>query len=292
MKLLPSALAAHLAGGVTTLARCWRLTRRDGMVLGFTDHDRDLSFEAVTYRAASGFTASAMESQLGLAVSNLDVEGALAAEAITAADLAAGLYDDAEFRLFLVNWQDVAQRILLRRGHFGQVTRGRTGYCVELRGLAHRLDQTVGRLFERRCAWNLGDARCGIDLEAEDRHATLTITAVSDRMNVTASGLEAFAPGAFEHGKLSWTGGANSGLAIEISGHRAGGHLAFLLPPARPVAAGDTATITVGCDRRFATCGARFANTVNFGGFPHMPGTDFVLSYPNQGDGNDGTRLG
>lgn len=55
MKSLSPGLAAHLAGGVTTLCRCWRLERKDGTVMGFTDHDRDLAFDSVTYRAASGF---------------------------------------------------------------------------------------------------------------------------------------------------------------------------------------------------------------------------------------------
>ena len=44
MKSLSPALAAHLATGTTTLAYCWRVTRRDGTVLGFTEHDRDLTY--------------------------------------------------------------------------------------------------------------------------------------------------------------------------------------------------------------------------------------------------------
>ena len=174
MKDLPEDLAAHLAGGVTTLARCWRVIRRDGVVLGFTDHDRDLVFDGVIHRADSGFTASAIESVAGLSVSSVDVEGALSADAVTEADLATGRYDDAEVLIHLVNWQDVAQRVLLRRGHVGQVTRGRSGFTAELRGLAHRLDQVTGRLFERRCAWSLGDTRCGIDLSLAAHRATVT----------------------------------------------------------------------------------------------------------------------
>jgi hypothetical protein len=41
-KTISPALAQHLAGEVTTLATCWKITRRDGAVLGFTDHVRDL----------------------------------------------------------------------------------------------------------------------------------------------------------------------------------------------------------------------------------------------------------
>ena len=56
-----------------------------------------------------------------------------------------------------------------------------------------------------------------------------------------------------------------------------------------PIAAGDEFTVTAGCDKQFATCQAKFANGVNFRGFPHMPGNDFVTSYPNRDDAsNDG----
>ena len=57
MRAIPAALAAHLATGATTLAFGWKLTRRDGVVMGFSDHDRDLFCDGVTFRAASGFTA-------------------------------------------------------------------------------------------------------------------------------------------------------------------------------------------------------------------------------------------
>jgi uncharacterized phage protein (TIGR02218 family) len=100
MKTLPPALAAHLTGGLTTLCRCWRVDRRDGVIMGFTDFDRDLVFDGLTYRAASGFTASAIEGQLGLAVSNLDVQGALSADALTEDDLQAGRYDDAAVTIY------------------------------------------------------------------------------------------------------------------------------------------------------------------------------------------------
>ena len=49
MKTLPLALQAHLDSGATTLAWCWRIERSDGVVFGFTDHDRELSFGGVTF---------------------------------------------------------------------------------------------------------------------------------------------------------------------------------------------------------------------------------------------------
>jgi uncharacterized phage protein (TIGR02218 family) len=294
MKTFPPALAAHVAGGLTTLCRCWRLNRRDGVIMGFTDFDRDLVFDAVTYKAASGFTATAIEGQLGLAVSNLDVQGALSADALTEDDLHAGRYDDAAVTIYLVNWSDVAQRAILRAGHLGQVSRGKLAFSAELRGLAARLDQPAGRFFQRSCAWDLGDARCGVDLNAPSRKGVGAVSQVINAFEFTASGLGGLAAGALNRGRLVWTSGANTGLAVEIKAHAASAgiaRIALVLPMGAPVEAGDAFSATVGCDRSFATCGDRFGNAVNFGGFPHMPGTDFAISYPNQGAGNDGGRI-
>ena len=63
-------------------------------------------------------------------------------------------------------------------------------------------------------------------------------------------------------------------------------------PMPEPIAVGDAFTVTAGCDKAFSTCHDRFANAVNFRGFPHIPGNDFVISYPVQGEpGHDGSSL-
>jgi hypothetical protein len=36
---------------------------------------------------------------------------------------------------------------------------------------------------------------------------------------------------------------------------------------------------------------AKFANGLNFRGFPHIPGNDFVLSYARAGNDNDGSAV-
>jgi hypothetical protein len=185
-------LQDHLDGGATTLAWCWKVERRDGTVLGFTDHDLDLSFDGVSFAAATGFTASEVVSSLGLAVDNLEVEGALAAAAITEADLAAGLYDGATVELWRVNWADAAQRVLMRKGALGEVSRGELAFTAELRGLAHALQQATGRTYQRLCDADLGDARCGVDIDAPEFKGTGSVDAVSDDRMLTVSGLGGF----------------------------------------------------------------------------------------------------
>ncbi|WP_296167972.1 DUF2163 domain-containing protein [uncultured Brevundimonas sp.] len=291
MKVLDAGLAAHLAGGFTTLAHCWRIERRDGVIMGFTDHDLDLVFAGVTYAAATGFTATAIQDQLGLSVSNLDVSGALSADGLTEADLNGGRFDDAEVTIYRVNWADTSQRTILRKGYLGQVTRGQIAFTSEMRGLATRLDQAAGRIFGRGCAWSLGDSRCGVDLTAAGRHGSGVVTTVANAFEIAASGLSAFTAGALARGRLVWTSGDNDGIAVELNDHALAGSIATLtlmLPMGRDVQVGDAFAVTIGCDNTFPTCVDRFANGENFGGFPHMPGNDYAITYAKQGENNDG----
>ncbi|TCT12319.1 putative phage protein (TIGR02218 family), partial [Tepidamorphus gemmatus] len=220
MKTLPAGMQAHLDTGTTTLAWCWKLTRTDAQVMGFTDHDRPIQFDGVIYEAASGFSASEIASSLGLSVDNLDVDGALSSAAITEADIRAGLYDGAEVEIWRVNWADPDQRVLMRRGTIGEVIRGELAFTAELRGLAQALDQTQGRTYQRICDADLGDARCKVDLDAAAFKATGSVTAATDDRILTVSGLGPFADGWFRHGRLVWTSGANAGLAGAIRADR------------------------------------------------------------------------
>jgi len=298
MKTLPPGFQAHLDSGATTLCWCWRLARADGVVMGFTDHDQDLVFGGVTYAASSGFTASEIQSQLGLAVDNLTATGALSSAAITEAELVAGLYDDAEIEIWRVNWTDASQRVLMRKGNLGEVSRGKTAFQAEIRGLAHRLNQPVGRAYLRVCDADLGDARCGIDLTDAAYHAAGSVAALLTPGRVfTASGLAGFASGWFSGGRIFFTSGANQGRAMEVKAHgKSGSAVTIELWQAMSatIAAEDAFTITAGCDKSFDTCKAKFANGDRFRGYPYMPGNDAVIAYPNASDGtlNGGSRYG
>ena len=58
------------------MCHCWSLTRRDGLTLGFTDHDRDLVFSGITFAARSGLEAAEASAELGFAVGGGAVVGA------------------------------------------------------------------------------------------------------------------------------------------------------------------------------------------------------------------------
>ncbi len=179
MRAVPTALAERLSAETANLCRCWALVRRDGAVLGFTDHDRDLAFGGRVHLARAGLDAAEAVAELGFAVSGGEVAGALVSAGLTEGDIAAGLYDDATVETWLVDWSDPQQRLLLDVAQIGEIRRADGAFVAELRGLMHRLDEERGRLYAAACGADLGDARCRVDL-ADPRWRREAIVAATD----------------------------------------------------------------------------------------------------------------
>ncbi len=294
MRQIPPALQAALDAGATTLCAAWIVTRADGVTLGFTDHDEDLVVAGTLCRARSAYGASEAEQSLGLAVDGGEVSGALVEDGLTEADLSRGRYDGATVEIHLVDWSAPENHVRLRTASIGEVRRAGRAFTAELRGLAHRFAEMRGRLYQGPCDADLGDARCRVDLEAPGRAASGTVIAAEDAVTLVVAGLDAIEPGHLARGRLRFTTGANAGDAVEIKDHRVAEgetRLALWQPMAAETAPGDAFTVTVGCDKQFATCRDRFLNAVNFRGFPHIPGTDFVTAYARPGGQYDGSVL-
>jgi uncharacterized phage protein (TIGR02218 family) len=289
VSIYPEALLSHLAGDVTTICHCWRLTRRDGETTGYTDHDRTLDIEGLAYEPQTGFSASEMRETMGLAVDTVDVQGALSSERIREEDIAAGLYDGAKVETLLVNWRNPADFAIVRTATIGKLTRGGDGFVAELESLTHALDRPNGRYVTRTCDAELGDARCGMSLDSSVFRGEGRVERAGAADTLAVSGLDGFADGWFTQGTLTWTGGARKGRTERIVAHRKeqGTALMTLHPSVGPaVAADDTFSVVAGCDKSFATCKVKFANALNFRGFPHLPGNDAAYSYVAGGEGN------
>ena len=286
MKTLAPALQAHLQSGLTTLCYCWRLILASGEKLGFTDHDVAVVFDGTTFEAQSGFTATEIQSSLGLSVDNLEASGALSSGKLSDTRLATGDFDHAQIEVWKVNWQDTTQRVLERKGHLGEVSFGQGAFKAEVRGLAHLMNQKKGRIYHHSCDALLGDARCGVN--AASFTATATISAVRES-GFDVTGVSAFADDWFSRGTLKFLSVPNTGRQIDIKRHRSDStvRIDLWMSPKFTVAIGEQVSLVAGCDKQLETCRAKFSNAVNFRGFPHMPGNDFVAAIAAKSDPNN-----
>ena len=164
MRNIPVAFQTHLDGEVLSITRCFRLTRKDGVVVRLTTHDVDLVVNGDTYYAGVPLEFSAIESTDTLAVDNAEVTVGIDGTIITEAHLNEGLYDAVEFELFLVNWEDLGDGIVyLKRGTLGdiEVTSGLSAK-MQLRGLTQALQRPIVEKYSPTCRVALGGKKCGV----------------------------------------------------------------------------------------------------------------------------------
>ena len=175
MRTIGATLATHIASEVTTLATCWKITLTNATVKAFTDHDSNVVVSGITYLAASGYTASDVETTAALNVDNLEVAGFISSPSITEADLLAGLWDYAAVEVFVVNYAAPTTGVIWQRsGKLGEVTLDRGVFKAELRGLMQHYTATLVELTSPSCRAHLGDARCKVALGPFTVTGTLT----------------------------------------------------------------------------------------------------------------------
>lgn len=287
------AMLSHLETGATTVCRAWTVRRRDGVVMGFTDHDRDLKVDGVTCRADTGMTARAIHQTTGLAVDNTEAFGALSATAISEADLLAGRYDGAEVRALLVNWQNPADFMEQFRGHLGEITRAGGSFKAELRGLSDLLNRPTGMAYTPRCSAILGDSRCRFDVTQPGHFAEQVVEAVEECRVFRFSSFSGFDDRWFEDGRFEVLTGQAAGLVgvVKVDDWEDGlRRIELWQSIGAQVQPGDVIRVIAGCDKRPRTCRLKFANFLNFRGFPHIPGEDWLASYPVPDRANGGAR--
>jgi uncharacterized phage protein (TIGR02218 family) len=284
MRNMPTALADALASGITTHCQCWKLTRRDGESLGFTDHDRDLTIDGFLFEAASGLDASSVEMETGLATAGGEINGALTSARITPEDIEAGRYDGAELRRWLVDWNVPALDFLMDVVTIGEIRRRDGSFIAETRNPLHALDAERGRLYATTCSAELGDAACGFNLAASPYTKPVVVVATDGRHVLSAPGFVNAIPDLYARGRLRIISGANAGVMMPIREHQGDTLRLWQGLPAELVA-GDEVVVIAGCDKRFATCRDRFGNALNFRGFPLIPSPEVAYAYAKPGEG-------
>lgn len=267
-----------IGGEVLTLCTCWQLSRADGIAFLVTDHDQPVSLDGFLYSPAGGFNSTAIHRDSSMKNRNREFSGVLEIEAITNADLKAGLYRDQQVIEFLVDWEHPERGAIYQNVYWIENTTytGET-WNISLLGMTGWLRREVGDRYDRICRFSVGDDMCGVDVVGLSQNGTVA-SIVSGKLAFTATGLTQ-PDGYFTDGLLTWTSGLNSSLPFEVQTWASSTITSWLQTP-YPIQVGDTFNVQPGCDRLVNTCINRFNNIARNGSFRYMPGTDRMLSTP------------
>jgi len=185
MRNLSAALQNHLRQSATTLCWAWRIARKDGIVLGFTNHDRDLDIDGIHYEASSGMTPSDIDKRLGFSIDNGAVQGALRSGSISSTDIRNGLYENAVIDCLRVNWREPHQSVHMSTGRLGSIRQKGKAFEAEWTGESVALGRSVGRVFSKGCDAEFGDVRCGLNAHdfPQGTSCPRTLTACRDQFD-------------------------------------------------------------------------------------------------------------
>lgn len=282
-----------LAKTQTYMAECIKITRTDGEIFRFTAHDKQLIIKEPdgqyqTYESANSFVMTTLETQNGLAISNMDVDGLIDDDSITEDDLRLGLFDQARVDLFLAYWRDRHVKVLpLRASWIGEIQTENDKFKVDLRGISNKLAQTFTKATSLECRWTFADSRCGITPATHEASFTVQSVVSSDTFVVPIPDVDH--ENAYQWGNCTFLTGTNAGAKMEIL-RQWEDRVQLFLPLPYPVEAGDTVKLIKGCDKTFPTCCAKFDNAKRFGGEPFLAGSDMLTRYPVRDDAQDGTE--
>ncbi|GEN99692.1 hypothetical protein NSE01_15250 [Novosphingobium sediminis] len=272
---MPESTRVWFSQTLETVAIWWRLERRDGVTLGFTSHDRDLSFDGLLHRTAPGMVPSAIRRTADFEADSAEVAGALSHDSIREEDLAAGRFDGGSIAMGLVDWETL-ERMTLYAGTIGAVGHEGAGFSAELRSVKDLLSRQIVPRTAPTCRAEFCAGGCTLSAHAFTHQATLAaISADGGAVRVTggpAIGLLAF-------GTLRWIDGPEAGLVRRIEAIE-GPWLMLDRTTAAGVSAGTRIELREGCDHTLGTCAARFGNAINFQGEPFLPGNDLLTRYP------------
>jgi uncharacterized phage protein (TIGR02218 family) len=282
MKSFNSSFLTHIQGEVTTLATCYKITRKDGVVIGFTSFDENIVIDGVTYLASTGFTQSTFEETSDLRVNNLDIQGIISSPDIIEDDLLSGKYSQASCDIFIVNYKNLpaslSDKTLLKwvsSGFLGEVRLTDRQFVVEFRSLSQLLSVNQLELYSPRCrVKRFGNSLCKKSLTSFT--FSYTVASVVSSTSFTHSST-AQADGYFQNGIIKFTSGPNDDLELTCKTYKSG-VITLVEPPYFPIAIGHTFRAIRGCDRKFETCRDTYNNVKNFRGEPNslLPGIDTI----------------
>lgn len=274
------------------LVQCWKITRRDGEIFTFTEHDQPVEFRGDIYSPCGSIQASAYENSgkfgeigNGTCIGILSLDGNSAG--LEASEISAGLFDAATVEIWAVAWQGLESPMAILKGYIGNITLKDISYEAEVITQSGLLsNRSLLETFTPTCRFMLGDARCTVDLtpfteisDVTEKVAGSARFQAGKRQFIDIARIEA--DDTWQNGILTWTTGNNTGFSSEVAASTDDGVITLWNVMPFTIEVGDNYSIVRGCDKRFSTCKDVFSNEQNFGGFKDIPGNDVILKTPD-----------
>lgn len=271
MKTISAALKTGIANG--TIATFILITRKDGTLLGYSDHDKDVTYNSLVYKPSPALKKISLNLRNNAEVSNQEILATWNVD-LDEDDLKNGLYDDALIDVFRMDYTNVSAGIIIVfRGSLGLIQWTDEGFRADIHSIMRQLQRKIGLTYTAKCRFKLFQQASPISVgactlnEGSFTYST-TVNTVSNNLNFAINSIGQ-PDDWIANGKIRFTSGLNNGVEYTIKSFKSN-IIELFLPTIFAINNGDTALVFAGCDKTFDTCQKKFNNEINFGGFPHI----------------------
>lgn len=268
----------NTAGTQLAMADLYTITTPGGLTLRYTDQEQPVTIGLTTWSVGPVFKRGRTRLSVGIEVDALDVTLEADSSVLVSGTpilqyIVKGGLDGARLQLdrafSSAPGAAVVGTLPLFSGRISAIG-GLTRLSAHLtvNSDAELLDVKLPRnVYQAACLNTLFDSACGLARAAFT--STGTCSAAASRSQFSVTGL-AQAAGFFDLGVVTFTSGANAGVARTVRAYTSGLVKTIAPFPVTP-SSGDTFTISAGCDKLKATCSSKFANLARFRGAPFIP---------------------
>lgn len=277
MKAATAGTIALLAGNEFLMCELYTITLISGTILRYTDADIDITYLANTFtRMSPKISRDRTKLVVGIEVDTMKVTLCPATT-----DLLSGIpvsqfvsnggFDAATVqvdRCFMPTYGDTSNGVVnIFTGDVSEVQFTRNEVILSISSDLQLLTTPLPRnIISPSCSHILFDSGCtkvkSTYLVSSSCNAGSTVSVI----NATLAQASTY----FDNGTITFTSGPNAGVTRTIRSYLVG-VITLALPLPNVPATGNTFSAYPGCDKTSATCNTKFANLVNFRGFPFVP---------------------
>lgn len=268
-------IVSEVGMGIYTIAHCWKIERKDGVIIALTNHDKNLVIDGLTYSPLAAPESTSLSFSTALNVDNTEMTSVLASEFINELDILGGKYDYAVTTIFIYDYVANSTIKTLVSGYIGEVTTTNRTYTAEVRGYAQHLQKKHFKITTRTCPLIFGEQgtnKCNKSLAGLEETTTISEVSGQQKFKINSSAVNEF----YTNGVVEWMSGQNLGIRLDIALYRDQEVTLWESMP-YPISVGDSVKMTAGCLKTLDAC-ISYNNIENYGGDPFLPGNDYYLA--------------
>jgi uncharacterized phage protein (TIGR02218 family) len=279
MKSIGSNLARSLSEPTLGLVKCFKITLKNGEMLGFSECPEDIVVEDTLYRSCCGFEESGQSSFSDMTSGESSLVAIVDNVGVDIGEIISGKFDGAMVDIFMVDREHLSYgKISIISGSMDSIKISGERVYFNITGIMGVLEKTIGNVYSPLCRAQFCDAKCSLNIHNHTFFGEITSVPNETEFHTDSESILTKAEDYFKYGLVKFVDGPSAGSSVEVKQSHEGNIVTSTSLP-KGLEAGNQFSLVTGCDKKFSSCIEKFQNAINFRGEPNLPRTTKVYRF-------------